>query len=267
MKKKWQRAKQRAKRKKKKIRKRGNSPKTKKGKEVVFVNNKRHRNRRKRRKPKVPKEKAPVMKSRSLKIVVINHRQQVSEEIVCEYTSPLSEEEIHRERARKRGLSLHPEDTELSDHFKRKSCDVDVMSIAARYLTSVSVANLTSRHRKRPSIIAMLTDEDTEPRDMLTRSPSNSLNLRRTGSSSLSLRQSVSGESPSGGTSGQDIFEPIEDADYMVPLDIIIGYTQCYFGYGKYLTQCDRIQDGVDCLLDCCAWYHDCFTDPVTLSL
>ena len=283
MKRKWQRAKERAKKKPRKIRKRGTS---KHDKEVVFVQ--RSRSRRKHKHHKRPK---PVMKSRSLKIVVINHQQQVSDEIFCEYTSPLSEDEIQRENDRKyfqnrygkrKGTGSTATSTQSSsfldpeerEHYKRKSCDIDVSSIAAQYLNSVSQSR-TPQHRKRPSIIAMLTGDDranytangadspSEP-GVLTRSTSNSLNKRRTGSvvsrevpngrgGSIGSASSLK-RAGSAGSSGSEILA-IEDEEYMVPLDIIIGYTQCYFGYGKYLTQSHRIGEGVEHLLDCCAWY------------
>ena len=57
-----------------------------------------------------------------------------------------------------------------------------------------------------------------------------------------------------------------DDAEYTVPCDIMKGYTQCFFGYGKYMCLGGRVLEGVRTLLDCCSWYADSFVDPSCLT-
>ena len=78
---------------------------------------------------------------------------------------------------------------------------------------------------------------------------------------SLGLVQSLSTVSESSLDATDD-----DDDDYSVPLEIEKGYTQCFFGYGKYLHLNGRAVEGIRTLLDCCVWYADAFVDPSCLT-
>ena len=58
----------------------------------------------------------------------------------------------------------------------------------------------------------------------------------------------------------------LENMEYHVPEEIVKGYTECFFGYGKFLYKNNRMQDGIHNLLDCASWYDDSFVDPSCLS-
>ena len=55
-------------------------------------------------------------------------------------------------------------------------------------------------------------------------------------------------------------------SEYSVPEEIVKGYTECFFGYGKYLYKNNRTKEGIHNLLDCASWYDDSFVDPSCLS-
>ena len=58
----------------------------------------------------------------------------------------------------------------------------------------------------------------------------------------------------------------LEAFEYVVPTEITKGYTECFFGYGKYLYKINRIKEGIHNLLQCASWYDDNFVDPSCLT-
>lgn len=142
------------------------------------------------------------------------------------------------------------------------------LDITAKYLNAVSKSFRTVTAKKRPSIIEMLTEAGNSPstRVKTPGSRSKKRNNRRISGSNkresdllgvtpISLIQSESAEAVT-----------LESMEYSVPEEIVKGYTECFFGYGKYLYKNNRTQDGIHNLLDCASWYDDSFVDPSCLS-
>eukprot|EP01083_Nonionella_stella_P313044 1121885_1 len=184
-----------------------------------------------------PKEDKPPqkfkMKKRKLMIVFRNDDNQISKQIQCKYRSHMSKEEIDRERARKQ-------------HKRKKRNKRIRMDITRQYKAAINRLNNPQKqlkHHKRPSIIMMYTPT----------SPHNCNDDESGNHSPISLMQSES-ETVTG------------SSEYVVPHEIIKGYTECFFGYGKYLCQNKRVKEGVHNLLECASWYDDSFVDPSCLT-
>eukprot|EP01084_Bolivina_argentea_P171467 297064_1 len=65
----------------------------------------------------------------------------------------------------------------------------------------------------------------------------------------------------------QSVSETVADSSsYIVPHDIVKGYTEVFFAYGKYLVLNHRLKEGIHNLLECASWYADSFVDPSRFS-
>eukprot|EP01084_Bolivina_argentea_P204031 348389_1 len=183
---------------------------------------------------------------RKLLIAIHNNDDTIAKEIECNYASPLSEEEIATKR-------------EKNKKYKKKNgLRVDV---TAKYLSAVATLNAPFTSKKRPSIVMMFNPDSPQNNGGKSISGFSEaisglhLNGTYSNNSPISLLQSESE------TATNDISD-----DYTIPLEINKGYTECFFGYGKYLCQNKRKKEGIHNLLECASWYNDSFVDPSCLT-
>ncbi len=54
--------------------------------------------------------------------------------------------------------------------------------------------------------------------------------------------------------------------EYIIPNEINKWYTECFFGYGKYLCQNKRKFEGIHNLLECALWYSKSLVDLSCLT-
>lgn len=104
-----------------------------------------------------------------------------------------------------------------------------------RYLTAVDKLNTPKAKPKRPSIIMMLNPDSPK------RSP------RRRHINPISIAQSESINTEFG----------TDSDEYAVSDEINKGYTECFFGFGKFLCIIGRFKEGIHNLLECATWYKD----------